>query len=201
MTDSELMAAIKSKYGATIVAMCTGLTKPADPALLAGIVANESGGNAEAQRYEPAVFKRIQDVMVGRETAFRAQGIYRPLMQRDFLQFVNPVDVAPGAPVRSAAGILKMMEWLSTSFGLTQIMGWHVVEFSKTTADIVGVGPNLRFAAMLLGYFAGRYSIDATKDFAELLTCWNTGIPDGKTFDPNYVANGMARIAAWQALP
>ena len=37
-------------------------------------------------------------------------------------------------------------------------------------------------------------------EFAELFRCWNTGRPNGKTFDPNYVQNGLRRIEIYRRL-
>jgi len=33
-----------------------------------------------------------------------------------------------------------------------------------------------------------------TADFEPLFRCWNSGNPKGKTFDPQYVPNGLSRM-------
>ncbi len=57
MTDQQLMQAIKSKWGEDISAAVSASSLPAS--FLAALIANESGGNDQATRYEPAVFSRL----------------------------------------------------------------------------------------------------------------------------------------------
>ena len=55
---------------------------------------------------------------------------------------------------------------------------------------------NLLTAVDLLEEFMHRFQLLPT-EFERLFKCWNTGSPVGRTYDPNYVANGLARIAAY----
>jgi hypothetical protein len=201
MSDAELMAGILSKLGALISGVAATSSVP--PAFLAALVANESGGLQSVTRFEPAVCSRLADVIMSRKAAYEPRGISRPLGRQEIMLFVSPAEAAPAvvkSPVYSFTDSLKRLEWLATSRGLTQIMGWHTVEFSKPPGVIEEALGNLQFALVLLAYFANKYQLDLQKEFAELFTCWNTGEPDGKTFDPNYVPNGLARMQTYAQL-
>jgi hypothetical protein len=202
MTDAQLMAGIRDRLGTLISGVAATASIPQE--FIAALIANESGGNQAAARFEPLVSLKLQDVIMARRAAFEVPGIARPLGRQEILLFVNPPEAAPGvvkAPVYSFTDSLKQLEWLATSRGLTQIMGWHTVEFSKPPGVIADALGNLQFALVLLAYFANRYQLDARNDFVELFTCWNTGEPDGKTYDANYVPQGLARMRLYaQAL-
>ncbi len=87
----------------------------------------------------------------------------------------------------------------ATSWGLTQIMGWHLVHNLKgTIEDLRDPDKHLTYAVQLLGITAGRYL--KAKDFGSVLRIWNSGSANGKTYDPDYVANAMAVKAAYAAI-
>jgi hypothetical protein len=193
-------------------------------AFLAAIVGNESAGNPNSTRFEPAVFSRLVNVAAGRQAAFAPHGIRKPLTALDLLAYASPGEMdpdrmvseyqgapfqpmPPGAPARGLQWGLKRLTELATSYGLTQIMGWHLVEMAGyagwawTVGDLLDPGKNLQCAVALLSYFGEHYQLDVSKEFEALLRCWNTGEPDGvPTFDPKYVPNGLARMAAYATL-
>jgi hypothetical protein len=72
--------------------------------------------------------------------------------------------------------------------------GWNLVDIQTPATHYKGT---LR----LLDEFARDFWLDPAKDFLEFFRCWNTGNPHGKTFDPNYADNGMARMDAYEELP
>lgn len=206
MTDATAvqMNRIHELLGDVIAAATRACSVP--PAFLAGIVANESGGNPNVSRFEPAIFQKLQDVLAGRKAEFKVRGMKRPLGRNDLLLYVDP-----GAADKSLANIsaatsftdkLRMLEGLATSWGLTQLMGWHALELAQTFSNLKQPRGNLDIAVVLLAWFAQSYSLDVTKDFSELLHCWNTGTPDPAvpTYDPHYVANGLARMTAYEAV-
>jgi len=197
MSDQALMQKIKQNFGGTIAASAGYLDNGKDvpPSLLAALIANESGGDPNATRFEPAVCLQLTEVLMGKLTAYSPHGIKRPLGSGDLLARLEPAG-APRPPLRSA--LFTLME-LATSRGLTQIMGWHALEFGR--AALTGSPTDqLNFTVELLGWFAERYQLDYTKDFEQLFHCWNTGTPTDPpaTYDPNYVANGMARMQAYE---
>ena len=220
--ETHLMASIRARWGVELAAAVHPSSLP--EAFLAAVVANESGGHMEATRFEPGVFTRLVNVAAGRQVAFSAPGIRRPLTLADLLAYASPGELQPlqriaeydgppfapappGAPARGLQWGLKRLSDLSTSWGLTQLMGWHLVEMAGyagwrwTVTDLqTSAAANLRAAVALFTYFASRYQIDLATEPAFLLHCWNTGSPDTATFDPGYVGNGLARMAAYKSL-
>jgi hypothetical protein len=83
---------------------------------------------------------------------------------------------------------------LATSWGLTQIMGYHMLGRPEPVAKLCDPAYHYRIAAQMVEEFASRFHLDPERDFEALFRCWNTGRPDGKTYDPSYVQNGMRRI-------
>lgn len=169
------------------------------PALLAALIGNESGGKDDAQRFEPVVFERLKEVLLGTRPHYSPAGIRRAIAAADLRAYCDP---GVGEERGSFADSLQCLHNLATSWGLTQIMGWHLVEFQSGlgTGYLQAPTGNLNFATRLLAWFAEHYGLDLAKDFRELLTCWNTGEPAGATFDQHYVANGWDRLLAYQDL-
>lgn len=176
----------------TAVAHTSTVTEP----FLAALIAGESNGDPTAARFEPAVFEHLMEVCIGKRAAFSVAGIHRPLGAQDILGFIgtNPASFVQG--LHNAAE-------LATSYGLTQIMGWHMVELyqeDKMAKLISDPGAQLTFTLQLLVVFANKYDLDLAKETEALFTCWNTGEPDGHTYDPHYVANGQRRIEIYQQI-
>ena len=198
MFEQELMQTIKDRWNAEISAACQ--SSSVAPAFLAALVANESSGRNDAQRFEPAVFERLKEVLLGARPHYAPAGIKHPLTRADLLAYCSP---GAGQEREDFSTELQYLHNLATSWGLTQIIGWHMVEFQtgQGTALLATPGGNLQLATRLLAWFAEHYSIDLASGFGDLFTCWNTGEPTGQTFDPNYVANGLERMRIWEALP
>lgn len=83
---------------------------------------------------------------------------------------------------------------LATSWGLTQIMGYHMLGRPEPVEKLSDPAFHYRLAARMVEDFAARFHLDPQRDFEALFHCWNTGRPDGKTFDPSYAEKGMRRI-------
>ena len=197
MSEQELMRSIKDKWAAEIAAACQNSSVA--PAFLAALIANESGGKKDAERFEPAVFERLKEVLLGAKPHYSPAGIKRAITRQDLLAYCDP---GLGQERGDFPTALQCLHNLSTSWGLTQIMGWHLIEFQNGvgTAILSTPGGNLKFATRLLAWFAERYSLDLATGFGDLFTCWNTGEPTGQTYDPHYVANGLARMELWNGL-
>ena len=198
MSDLDLMKQVFVKAnGGTIRAACRASSIPEN--FLAALVAGESGGDFNAKRFEPAVLSHLWEVCVGRKAAFGSIG------GRDLLLYVMPksvselrADGATTATISDALAVaMQRLDSLATSWGLTQIMGYHVLEVGKTVDMLRTPDGNLNFAIAMLTRFAARFHLDVTEDFGDLFRCWNTGQPDGKTFDPDYVVNGINRMSIW----
>jgi hypothetical protein len=198
MSETELMQLIKDRWGAEISA--AGQASGTVQSFLAALIANESGGKNDALRFEPAVFIELKEVLLGTRPHYAPSGIRHPILKTDLLAYCDP---GVGEQRGSFADSLQCLHNLATSWGLTQIMGWHVVEFQTGmgTAMLATPGGNLQFATRLLAWFAEHYGLDLANDFDALFHCWNAGDPSHPTYDPNYVANGLARKAIYEGLP
>jgi hypothetical protein len=205
MSDADLMQQIFNKYhGGILAPAVTGKALP--ESFLAALVANESGGNSSVTRFEPAVFLALAEVLIATKSSYSPAGIAHPLGAADLISYAWPADgVPPGVATPPIAGGfmsgLKRLQQLATSYGLTQIMGWHAIEMSKSFGVLTG-GPvgQIGFTVELLTYFANRYTLDMSRDFEQLFRCWNTGQPLGATFDIAYVPNGLHRMGVYDSL-
>lgn len=171
-------------------------TTTVSEAFLAALVAGESNGDPTAKRFEPAVFERLLEVCMGKRAAFSVSGIQRPLGAVDLLGFIGTHPAAFVDGLRNTAT-------LATSYGLTQIMGWHLVElYQEEKLEKMQTDPQTQMdlTIQLLVIFANRYDLDLSKETEAMFTCWNTGEPDGHTYDPNYAANGQRRIQIYQQI-
>jgi hypothetical protein len=185
--NAILMATIRAKYGAAITAACSGTNLP--PAFLAALIANESGGNADAKRFEPAVLVSLWQVLQGRKANFGAIG------GRDLLAFIQSPIVGVGNPVTAAC---QRLDSLATSYGLTQIMGYNVFGILEPV-NLAAPAASLQQTLRMLEDFAGHYALNLDTDFNEMFRCWNTGNPTGTTADPDYVNNGHLRMGFYGA--
>ena len=197
MSDQTLMQSIKAGWGTAIVHACVNSGSTLPPAFLAALIAGESGGKNDAKRFEPAVLTKLWEVILGRKAAYGSIG------RADLVAFIAGVFPAPAASTPLPPDAFQRVDSLATSWGLTQIMGYHGLDSGLATS-VYGLRTpdvNLGVAVKMLRQFASGYALDTSKDFPELFRCWNTGQPAGATFDPNYVPNGINRMAVWDALP
>jgi hypothetical protein len=196
MTDTELMQSIKEKWGATIAEACSTSSVPA--AFLAALVANETGGNSNAQRFEKGVLASLWEVLQGRSPA------YGSIQRLSLVGYVTGLAVPPiNVPASLPADAFQRVDALATSWGLTQIMGYHILESGVAVKTIQGLQDppmHLAMALRMLAGFASHFQLDVTKDFEQMFRCWNGGHPTATTFDPNYVPNGLARMQEWASL-
>jgi hypothetical protein len=181
--DLALMRTIRDHWGDEIRSSIKDT--PIPERFLAALIANESGGNQNATRFEPGVFSKLAAVVTESRPDF--QGIKR----QEILDFVELADPSLLFPEQ-----LSRLTELATSRGLAQIMGWHILK-----KEIKSAPYSLDFAVELLLDFADEFQLSLGRDFEQLFRCWNTGKPDGKTFDPIYVPNGLARMALYAELP
>jgi len=198
------MQSIKAKWGAMIAAACAMSSVPA--AFLAALIANESGGDPNAKRFESHVLLALWEVLLGRKTAYGSIG------RAGLVQFVSGASLPVyTAPATLPADTYQRFDSLATSWGLTQVMGYHALDpqlfaverqiAEGDLRDLKSSDNNLKVANHMLAQFAHRYQLDLATDFPPLFACWNTGVPDpAKTFDPNYVPNGLARMKIYAEL-
>ncbi len=194
MTDLELMQSLKAQYRATIAAAAAVSSVPA--AFLAALVANESGGNANAKRFEPHVLAALWEVLLGRKEA------YGSIARLSVVGYVTGVSVPPSSSIAATlpANAFQRVDALATSWGLTQIMGYHALEFGTTIDDLKTPATGMRITTLMFAAFSRSFQLDLAKDFEALLRCWNGGHPTAPTFDPNYVPNALRRMDLWNSL-
>jgi hypothetical protein len=198
MTPNEaLMALIKNKYGEAIATACQDTGIP--PAFVAALIANETGGKADAKRFEPGVLTHLFEVLVGRKADYNGIG------REDLFKYIAP-DPTISYDGYSAAitSALQRLNDLATSWGPTQIMGWHILPDGESLSQLTDIPQGLAFTITLLKSFEAFFHLNVATDFASLFHCWNTGVPAGDpnhpTFDPNYVPNGLARMGIYASL-
>lgn len=154
MSDETLMKQIYGRWAPRIA-----LLRPVSlDSFIAALIANESGGDADAMRFEPAVFRHL----------------------------------AHDHPDWN----IKKLEDNAHSWGLTQIMGYH---YPGPPSDLCDPDTAISLTVGMLHDFCQQFHL-ADTDWSNLFRCWNTGHPSGKTYDPAYVANGLARMHVWQSL-
>lgn len=189
----ELMQKIKAEWGLQIAAACDLSSVPA--AFLAALIANESGGNINAKRIEHSVLASLWEVLLGRTAA------YGSIKRLDLVAYITGLTAPPiNQPANLPGDAFQRLDALAASWSLTQIMGYHALEFDVTIARLASAEGNLSVATQMLVKFAAQFSLDVAKDFEALFRCWNGGHPTAKTFDPQYVPNGLARMALWSSL-
>jgi hypothetical protein len=192
-TDRGLMEAIRGRWQDALAAAVLGTAIP--ESFLAALVANESGGNPEASRFEPGVLAHLWSVLVGRAPRYGSIGK---------ADLENYVFVTGSASL--AADVFPRLDELAHSWGLTQIMGYHILEWIsvpgwyRTVDDLRVPEHHLRCTTLLLTQFANSFELDLGHDFQELLHCWNAGSPMAPTFDPSYVAKALARMDLYGSL-
>lgn len=194
--NTTLMQSIREKWGSTIATACATSSVP--EAFIAALIANESGGNQNAKRYERNVLAALWELLQGRTASFGSIG------RNDVLDFIS----APTAIASDAAAIqfqarltnsLLQLDGLATSWGLTQVMGYEAIPFATRTfwRDPEG---SLRISTRMLAQFSERYQFDLAKDFSEMFDCWNSGRPHALTADPQYIPNGLLRMEIYTGL-
>lgn len=189
MTDDpnelHLMQEIRAQWQPQLAAAVSGTAIP--EAFLASLVANESGGEPDAKRFESGVLGKLWAVLLDRSPR------YGSISKDDIVSYIAPVSTTVPAA-------FKRLDELATSWGLTQIMGYHILEWGsipgwyRSVDDLRAPESHLKCSVLLLTQFANRFGLSLETSFGELLRCWNSGNPEGKTFDPNYVPNGLARM-------
>lgn len=174
----HLAKQIRAKLGFSVAEACRDSI--VSPQRLAGLISVENAQlNPLATRFEPAVFeklRRVRDSWLPRTY----NGIHRSAI-RD----------ASDAALRA----------LATSYGYTQIMGWHVLTAplaQHSVSELRDPARHLGFAVQLLEYDAGKYF--RAGNYPAALHVWNTGSAMRPTHDPDYVANATGVAAAYRLL-
>jgi len=199
--EQRLVAQVYERCRGAISEACESSSVP--PEFLGALTANESGGDARAARFEPAVFRHLAAVVSGQSPSYGA--IHADDLRAELASVLHPkaddfhahfLPPAFGANHRASLAALpdEGLRELATSWGYTQIMGYHMVGRAGTVRDLLDPAFHYRVAIELLAEFAAAFQLDLTREFSEMFSCWNTGRPYGKCYSPRYVENGLHRM-------
>ena len=206
-TDRGLVERVFDRCHLRIESACAASSVPT--AFLAALTANESGGNPDAARFEPAVYRHLKAVAAGETPAYA--GVSAQELGSEVVDRLHPKAdefhprylTSPfGANHAEELAELEddVLRELATSWGFTQIMGYHVVGRGRNVRDLLDPDLHYRIALELLAEFAHDYKLDVQSEFEEMFRCWNTGQPYGKTYDPAYVEKGMRRMSIYREI-
>lgn len=198
-TELALMESIHAKYSAEIEIACRNTAIA--PAFVAALIANESGGNLDARRFEKNVLAALWEVLLGRKAT------YGSISRDDLLGYLPAGLLSAASAARLFSGgpglltpVLQRFDDLASSHGLTQIMGYEVFDFSaiSPTIDKLHTAEGcLQMTILMLQKFVIRWALDPASDFSQLFDAWNTGRPHAPTADPQYIPNGLRRMALY----
>lgn len=170
---------IWERFGSKIAEVCAGT--PVTEEFLGGFVGVEAGTShgvisETATRFEPGVFHHLQLVRDGLAKSW---------------SHITTADLQGATD--------DALHNLATSYGLTQIMGWHMIhDLAGSIADLRDPDKHLGYAVQLLDVVADKYL--RLRNWEAVLHIWNSGTPTGRTYDPDYVHNALAVKAAYAAI-
>ncbi|HLI30095.1 MAG TPA: hypothetical protein VKV79_03215 [Terriglobia bacterium] len=201
------MQQVYERFSRSIRAAVTGIDLP--DAFLAALTANESGGRPDAAFFEPGVYKHLKSVASGESAEFGsiASKTLISAFERNFADKDNKFQAwltdleADSETIRIITQAEDAdLRSLATSWGLTQIMGYHVIGRKIEIRELLNPNVHYRLAVEILGDFAKRFGLKLNRDWEALFRCWNTGRPEGRTFDPEYVSKAMQRMKLYQQI-
>jgi len=214
--EIKLMQAVKSACGPALAAFSPSSSVP--ESFWAALTANECGGNLvrgdaiqNIKRREPAVFSHLALVAAGFQPNYGSitkiaidhaedQSLARPTASHEaFMATAPSVLPAMATPQETTITVDDLLRW-STSWGWTQLMGYHALEWGIAVSDLWSPALHYGLAARLMAGFVKQYALDPKTEFEPMARCWNTGGPEGKTYDPAYVPNLLSRMEAWEKL-
>ena len=173
--DFRLMRHIFGRWGATIWNSCRYSSVP--PEFLAALIANESGGDPEKTCLDLDVRQRLLAVRSGSGLA------YGDITRKDLL----------------AVGDEHLTD-LATLWGLSQIMGSHLLYQGKSPRRLLEPEPNLHETLQLLAILSQHCQLDLRNDFEDLFRYWSNGRPEWTGRDPGYVEDGLRRLEIYRKL-
>lgn len=155
---------------------------------LAGFIGVEAGIDRngvirpEAKRFEKGVY---EDLISLRDNGFCIIAGKR----RDNYSGVRRQQIADATD--------EAIRALATSYGMSQIMGWHVINNLKCTiSDLRDPQKHLFYTIRLLLIVSGDYL--RRGDLESVLRIWNTGSANGNTYHAAYVASALKVKRAYE---
>ena len=205
--ERRLLERVYGRCQAVLAEACAYSSVP--PEFLAALTANESGGDPLAARFEPGVYEHLKAVATGKAPVYagiRASNLeaeieemLHPKAEQFHGRYLTPTFAAAYAQQIAALEDEALRE-LATSWGFTQIMGYHLVGRNGTVRDLREPRFHYRLAIELLSEFAEHYQVDLARELEEMFRCWNTGSPHGLTSDPEYAEKGLRRMEIYREI-
>jgi len=192
----SLMRTIRDRFRAQMRAASAGT--PIPESFFAALTANESGGDVNASRYEAYELAQFALVLCGKRDSY--QGITASQLTSRL------------AGVLSISSGVRQLVDLCTSWGPTQIMGWHAIRLGVQLSAIQKIESHYSYTSYELLQFTKQFYPELMVQAAMhedqregicigLFHCWNSGKPSNPTTDPLYASRGLARMKAYEALP
>ncbi len=157
--------------------------------LVAGIISGECAFDPKTQKYVESV-PRFEKHVYAALVSLRDRGYYttRQGARKTSYGRVTPGDLegATDAAVRA----------LASSWGPGQIMGYHAIDWNATIEDLRSPSTSVDYVVRMLMRDAGAYIKRGA--WESVFRIWNTGSPTGKTYHPDYAANGIAVLRAYR---
>ncbi len=154
-------------YGDEVVRYAQEYNLPSEY-LKALIILECSGDKPAGQRFEQNVFTKLKEVQNGRRK--RYENITR-----------RHIKYCSDAALRN----------LATSWGPFQIMGYKCIDMGIIISDLRGV-ESIKWGVKWINKEYGI--LIRNKDFEKAFRVHNTGSVNGRTYDPDYVKNGLEHI-------
>lgn len=170
------------------------------PEFLAALTVLESGGDPNLIRFEPGVYRHLQAVANGESPAYStvAPGAFGTESEERLhpkAVEVHTLHLTADFSARHGEQLAGMddraLRELASSWGCTQIMGYHMLVRRGAVRDLLDPAFHYHVALQLLAEYAFDYQLDVTCEFEELFRCWNTGRPYSSTADPDYADRGL----------
>jgi hypothetical protein len=205
--EQRLMIRVFERCQFIITSSCINSSVPT--AFLGALTANESAGDPKATRFEPSVYRHLKAVAAGQSPAYggihaedladEVQEMLHPKAENFHTRYLTEPFAANHREALAAQEDEALRE-LATSWGFTQIMGYHSVGRAASVRALLEPVYHFRTALEMLAEFAEDFQLDLAHEYEEMFRCWNTGAPYGETFDPRYVEDGLRRMELYDAL-
>lgn len=168
--DDAIMLGIYTSHQESIARAVLGTDLSAP--YLAALISLESHppGNSKSSRFEEKIYQRLLRAKAG-----------EPYGQITARELAGKSD--------------RELRELATSYGLTQIMGFHCLRLGCSIVDLKGPY-HLEWAAAWMQRMYGKHA--RKKDWTSCFRMHNTGRPDGKTHRADYVEKGLLRMAYYE---
>ncbi len=142
-------------------------------AYLAALISLETSppGNWESKRFEKHIYKRLKELKYSGKTFG---------------------SISRKAVKRRNDGELRQ---LATSYGPTQLMGYHCLQIGCTIKELSGKY-HLQWAIIWMEKQYGKYA--RRGHWESCFRIHNTGRPDGKTYHKGYVKRGLKRMRYYE---